>query len=235
MSLIGVPRVPGPGVAHPSDLRSLFGTLEDSPDPVFVTDRHDRIVFFNASAQKILGFAPEEAVGMRCFAAFEGGDRHGNRYCSDSCPITRIANRGEVVQPFDLRLRARDGHHVDVLVTVLNLTVPGPELFYLLHVVRLPQPGALASGPAQAEAAEPPPASVLASRSSADARARRLTSREVEVLGMLAAGRTTPEIGERLQISLLTARNHTQNILEKLEVHSKAEAVAFAFQKKLFL
>jgi PAS domain S-box-containing protein len=216
------------------DPRALFGTLEASPDPVFVTDRHDRIVFFNASAGKVLGFAPEEAVGMRCFAAFEGGDRYGNRYCSDNCPITQIANRGEVIQPFDLRLRARDGHHVDVLVTVVNLAVSAPERFYLVHVFRLAQPAAPAAWPDQTDAVDPPPTAVLASRSSADARARRLTSREVEVLGMLAAGRTTPEIAERLQISVLTARNHLQNILEKLEVHSKAEAVAFAFQKKLF-
>ena len=48
---------------------------------------------------------------------------------------------------------------------------------------------------------------------------------------MLAAGRTTPEIAGRLHISHLTARNHIQNILDKLELHSKAEAVAFAFQK----
>ena len=228
----GVPQGPGPGAAHSSEHRSLFGALESSPDPVFVTDRHNRIVFFNASAQKVLGFAPEEVVGTRCFAALEGGDRFGNRYCTDQCPITQMASRGEVVQPFDLRLRARDGHLVDVQVTVLNLTVPAPDLFYLAHVFRLPQPGASAPRLAQAES-EPPPSPVLASRSSSDARARRLTFREVEVLGMLAAGRATPEIAARLQISLLTARNHVQNILEKLEVHSKAEAVAFAFQKKL--
>jgi DNA-binding NarL/FixJ family response regulator len=68
-------------------------------------------------------------------------------------------------------------------------------------------------------------------RESPDARARKLTPREVEVLGMLAAGRATPEIADRLHISHLTARNHIQNILDKLELHSKAEAVAFAFQK----
>jgi DNA-binding NarL/FixJ family response regulator len=73
----------------------------------------------------------------------------------------------------------------------------------------------------------------VAARESIDVRARKLTSREVEVLGMLAAGRTTPEIAERLHISQLTARSHIQNILEKLEVHSKVEAVAFAFQKNL--
>jgi DNA-binding CsgD family transcriptional regulator len=50
---------------------------------------------------------------------------------------------------------------------------------------------------------------------------------------MLAAGNPTAEIGARLHISTLTARNHIQNILDKLEVHSKTEAVAFAFQKHL--
>jgi DNA-binding NarL/FixJ family response regulator len=55
----------------------------------------------------------------------------------------------------------------------------------------------------------------------------------VEILGLIAAGRTTPEIAASLYISALTVRNHTQNILDKLEVHSKAEAVAFAFQKHI--
>lgn len=68
-------------------------------------------------------------------------------------------------------------------------------------------------------------------RESPDARARRLSQREVEILGLIAAGRTTPEIADFLHISALTVRNHTQKILDKLEVHSKAEAVAFAFQK----
>ena len=70
-------------------------------------------------------------------------------------------------------------------------------------------------------------------RESDDARARKLTGREVEVLAMLAAGNPTAEIASRLHISNLTARNHIQNILDKLEVHSKTEAVAFAFQKRL--
>jgi DNA-binding NarL/FixJ family response regulator len=73
----------------------------------------------------------------------------------------------------------------------------------------------------------------VAVRESPDARARKLTAREVDVLGMLAAGHATADIATRLHISNLTARNHIQNILEKLEVHSKAEAVSFAFQKRL--
>ena len=64
-------------------------------------------------------------------------------------------------------------------------------------------------------------------------RAKRLTRREIEVLGILANGFNINEIGKRLSISALTARNHVQNILDKLEVHSKSEAVAFAFRQKV--
>ena len=44
---------------------------------------------------------------------------------------------------------------------------------------------------------------------------------------------STPSIALRLHISRLTARNHVQNILDKLEVDSKAEADAFAFEKRV--
>jgi DNA-binding NarL/FixJ family response regulator len=107
--------------------------------------------------------------------------------------------------------------------------VQPPEGFYLAHILRpAGRPDSIAAHE------DAPPCSMLeTTRMSADARARKLTAREVEVLGMLAACRPTAEIGERLHISTVTARNHIQNILDKLEVHSKAEAVAFAFQKRL--
>ena len=54
-----------------------------------------------------------------------------------------------------------------------------------------------------------------------------------EVLGLMAEALEIPDISTRLGISAHTTRGYVQNILEKLEVHSKAEAVAFAFQKRL--
>jgi DNA-binding CsgD family transcriptional regulator len=115
-------------------------------------------------------------------------------------------------------------------VSILHVVAPSPDLFFLVHLLQAhdqgPSPGA------EAEAL-PPAAALATARVSPDLRARKLTAREVEILGMLAAGHTTPEMAARLHISRLTARNHLQNILDKLEVHSKSEAVAFAFQKRL--
>jgi DNA-binding NarL/FixJ family response regulator len=60
-----------------------------------------------------------------------------------------------------------------------------------------------------------------------------LTPRELEVLRALTEGLSTPEICERLYIAPNTLRTHVQNIMGKLRVHSKLEAVAFALRYRL--
>lgn len=57
---------------------------------------------------------------------------------------------------------------------------------------------------------------------------KRLTVREIDVLRLLAVGRTTPAIAAELFVSAHTVRNHVSNILSKLDAHSKLEAVAVA-------
>jgi DNA-binding NarL/FixJ family response regulator len=55
-----------------------------------------------------------------------------------------------------------------------------------------------------------------------------LSPRELEVLKLLAAGKTNPEIAEALFISRRTARAHVSNLLVKLGVHHRGEAAALA-------
>jgi DNA-binding CsgD family transcriptional regulator len=60
-----------------------------------------------------------------------------------------------------------------------------------------------------------------------------LTAREVEILGLVAAGRTNREIAAALVISEHTARRHLQNIFAKLGVASRAAATAHAYRHDL--
>ncbi len=68
-----------------------------------------------------------------------------------------------------------------------------------------------------------------------DERASRptLTDRELEVLRLAADGLTNRQIGRRLQISENTVKNHIRNILEKLHLHSRMEAVLYAVREEL--
>jgi DNA-binding NarL/FixJ family response regulator len=54
----------------------------------------------------------------------------------------------------------------------------------------------------------------------------QLTDREVEVLQLLATGRSTAEMATDMHISVNTVRNHVQRVLMKLGTHSRLEAVA---------
>ena len=61
----------------------------------------------------------------------------------------------------------------------------------------------------------------------------RLTERELEVLKLVAQGLNNREIAKRLYISENTVKNHVRNILEKLQLHSRMEAVMYAVREKL--
>jgi DNA-binding NarL/FixJ family response regulator len=61
----------------------------------------------------------------------------------------------------------------------------------------------------------------------------RLTERELEVLRLVAKGMNNREIARQLYISENTVKNHVRNILEKLQLHSRMEAVMYAVREKL--
>ncbi len=63
--------------------------------------------------------------------------------------------------------------------------------------------------------------------------APRLTEREMEVLKLVAEGMNNREIGQALFISENTVKNHIRNILEKLHLHSRMEAVVYAVREKM--
>ena len=76
-------------------------------------------------------------------------------------------------------------------------------------------------------------AAVVRSMSGRSEPRKQLTDREIEVLKLLAAGLSNNKIGEKLYISATTAKFHVSNILRKLEVSRRAEAVYAASKRGL--
>jgi two-component system nitrate/nitrite response regulator NarL len=66
----------------------------------------------------------------------------------------------------------------------------------------------------------------LSARDSYDTRAERLTLREREIVELVQDGLSNKEISQRLCIEVATVKNHVHNILDKLEVHRRADVAA---------
>ena len=60
-----------------------------------------------------------------------------------------------------------------------------------------------------------------------------LTEREMEVLNLVVQGKSNQQIAETMFLSLATVKAHISNILSKLQVSSRAEAIAYAIKNKI--
>ena len=202
----------------------LDHALERAGDAVFVIDGDGRIVLWNRAAEVVLGHPARDVVGRRCCDVFAAADDHGNRLCYRNCHVMTLAGMGEPVQNFDMRTRTRAGRPLWLNVSVLVVTSAGgapltvhlmrdvtaaKELLSLVHE-RLGPPADANGGPATA-----------------------LTRRELEVLRLMASGVSTRTVADTLHVSTATVRNHVQNMLAKLGVHSRLEAVAYATRHRL--
>lgn len=220
---------------HTPDLLEVLA----SGDPAaFATDSRERVVFWNRGAAALLGRRAEEAMGRHCYEVLGGRDVFGNRFCYANCPLAAMSRSGEAPVPFEVRLPA-DGNGGDprtVHVTVVRLPGPREDLFTLVHILhpvderaRLARALGQLSPALDCAPASAPEAAPTAGESS-EPGPGSLTPREREILGWMAAGLQNKEIAQKLDLSLATVRNHIHNTLEKLQVHSKLEAVSLAYR-----
>jgi DNA-binding CsgD family transcriptional regulator len=221
---------------------NLLDTLRASDVPAIANDASGRLVFWNRAAEALFQRSAGKALPKRCFEAIPGRDVFGNRYCSESCPVLDMARRQEPVRAFGLLVKTPDmAREEDLHVTVLKLPGSRPDRFLLVHLLQPARPERRSIAPSSPRIACPAELHANGNGNGngngtgtpADGSPEHhgLTPREVEVLGWVSAGLQNKEIAQRLSISLATVRNHVHNILEKLEVHSKLEAVSLAFRR----
>jgi DNA-binding NarL/FixJ family response regulator len=61
----------------------------------------------------------------------------------------------------------------------------------------------------------------------------KLTPREIQIINTIAEGLSNKEIAQRLSIEVQTVKNHVHNVLDKLQLHNRLEAVQYAREKNL--
>jgi PAS domain S-box-containing protein len=202
----------------------LDQALARAGDGVAVVGADGRIVLWNRSAERILGHPPREVLGRPCCDVFVGSDDRGNRLCYRGCHVMALVAMGEAVQNFDMRTRTKAGQPRWLNVSILAIPGEGGGSSLVVHLFR----DVTAAKELLAmvhERLAPPAASHPSSAV--------LTRRELDVLRLMAGGANTRTAAEKLHVSPATIRNHAQNILGKLAVHSRLEAVAYANAHRL--
>ncbi|HET7291283.1 MAG TPA: PAS and helix-turn-helix domain-containing protein [Vicinamibacteria bacterium] len=181
---------------------------------IFAMDASGRVVAWNDASARLFGVSPEQALGRPCWELIGGRDAFGNRFCHERCAVRCMLGRGEAVSTFEIISEGAGLQAQELSVAVFRLSPGRPGSQSLVHVVQ-PLDGAHA----RIRPGGLPVAGVVA-----------LTRRERQILGWIAAGLQNKEIAQEASISLATVRNHVHNLLEKLGLHSKLEAISLAFR-----
>ncbi len=216
------------------DSGGIFAVLKDAPLGAYAVSLDQTIVFWNRAAERMLGHTADEVIGRRCFEAVASMTPAGlTQSCRDGCPVHAF-RFGEVPRTFRTGMLTSAGHRKDVLLT--PMLVAGTEQNAPLVVHLLEDPGAAAGAPR--ESADSVRTDLIAQGSDAVSdhpvlappsdRPARLAPRELEVLRLVAQGRSTVQIAQDLNISPHTVRNHVRHFRQKLGAKTKLEAVLTA-------
>ena len=213
---------------------NLLERIFRTSDGVFAVDEKQRIIFWNIGAEEVLGYGSQEVMGRHCFEVIQGVDESGRVNCVEGCPIMDCARQGRLASGQNLQVRTKDGSLRWLSVTHTLIDPYNDQPAVMVHVFR--------------DATREVEAKTLVGRLAEQLSGHMfvqdlgkgdpglecgLTEREMQVLALLARGEGTHAIAKELTISKTTARNHIQNILAKLGVHTRLEAVAFSLRHKL--
>jgi PAS domain S-box-containing protein len=206
----------------------------------FSIDQRQRIVSWNETATQLLGYTGEEVLGKPCHRVL--GACHGRamlQFCKHHCQLLHAADMHltDSESPhFEMRVTGRDGREHWLNITLIP-AYTGTGEARVVHLLRdVSEQHYLAE-----HAKEAGPSSdlhefaVSSASASVDEQTQigprpSLTRREHEVLHLLACGLANGEIARNLGISPITARNHVTNVIEKLRVRTRLQAVVVASQ-----
>lgn len=188
-----------------------------------------RVAEWNSAAERVLGYAADDAVGRLCGEVFCPESPRLKELCRSHCNLARHTASAHVPS-VDIAVRRGDGSTRRVLLRTAVTHAPDgqPRILHLVddldeHIAPL--------GVARRDdraTARPDERDDLVGGATP-----QLSTRESEVLRMLARGQSVGEIAGELGISQITVRNHVTHAMDKLGVNSRLRAVIAAAQRGL--
>jgi PAS domain S-box-containing protein len=218
----------------------VLNLLSNTADGVFAIGSDHRIIFWNKAAQDILGFNPKEVLGEYCYNVIFGRTESGEVVCSKSCCVMDTIEKGKKVSNFDILVHTKAGVPIWINVSIIAIPSRHEDLNVAVHIFRditekKREQILVKKIISNIKLEDPTEKDVYINKICTLSRKphTKLTRREYDVLRLLAEGRSAKDIAEELYISWSTARKHIQNMLTKLGLHSKLEAVTYAMRNNM--
>lgn len=215
-------------------MNRFFQTFANAADGVLIINQDQHIIYWNQAAEEILGYTPQEVTARPCYEVLDGRDEHGRLVCHKYCRLAMAGRNGGTLTNYDSTVHTKMGDIRWINVSTFTLPLNGSDSSrVLVHLFRdvtrrkqneqfIDQVLNAARQLRNGELSRTVPSTAE------DIEATDLTDREREVLSLLAEGHSTEDMARSLSISPATVRNHVRNIFQKLQVHSRLEAVIYA-------
>ncbi|MYD92229.1 MAG: PAS domain-containing protein [Chloroflexi bacterium] len=225
----------------PATVADVYESLNAAECGAYAVDMRQTIVFWNARAERILGYTAGQVIGRRCFHILglrSSCEEGSNPVCMNGCPAIRQARTRCVPPAVRVHARCASGRRKRITLTPMVVSALHPDqaaLLYLFHEGDAEPEDASVTGPAptatSVERLADPPVGMAPSPSSEPA--GPLTRRQVEVLRLLALGLSTKEIASQLHLSYHTVRNHISDARRRLHAQNILGAVQAAQRRRL--
>ena len=208
-------------------MNELQQVFKHSTDAVFGIDYGGNICFMNSSCVNLLGYSENDIRDKTCAGILYCRDMNGQSICED-CPVKQMARGVLPFSDFDMVVKQKSGNTILVNVgasyTCTEVQQKDSNVDVILSLRRINSQRLLQRMSNRNEAAN-----------GQKRRVNILTNREKEMLTLASEGIKTLHIAEQKCISIETVRNHFKNILSKLGVHSRTEAVSMALRQNLIV
>ena len=188
--------------------------------PLYVVDLNQRVVYWDPRATDDIGLRPD-VIGLPCYEVMPGLNPRNARQCRPNCQVIAMARAGLAAPDFTIWGTAPDGEPQPVDVSIL-LHDDGPQGTPTVAHLARPRPTRGEAGCSDRVPLEHATAPGL------EGDCAPLTRRQLRTLELLAEGRSPGEIASVLQVRPITVRNHLQGAMDRLNAHTRIEAIAVA-------
>lgn len=211
----------------------LFAFLANTTDGVFAVRESGEICFWNRAAQDLFGYPEENALGKTCSELLHGVGALGTQVCLDRCVEMQGTFKAKPMPNFDLNVTTSDGERKWVNISTIAYLNRRTQKTLIVHMARDITAQKKREEVLRKMMAISREVCSLEESANGAAPITPLSSQELEVLRMFAAGSDAPRISKALGISPQTLRNHLHHINKKLRTHNRLEAVTHALHRRL--